>query len=758
MSQADLPPGFTPKTKKGGVRNTFQSTVLGTAVFVAEMQRKVPLKTKIAVLLLLLVVGGGAGIAIHRSRTRAEQEAQLATALTATPAESLPVLRTLIADSLLDDASRLQAIARVGELRDDGAVPALITCLSRSDDQRVAAADALSRIGSPGAAAAQDRLLELTRDAQVTNPLPYAWALTTIGHADSADIVVSSIPTGNVQTLPSYDPVVLARTLGTARLVPRLADADARIRQFAASSLGPLCDATAIVPLTTAAADAERDVRLAAMVSLGRCSTPESLAALDQNLDRDRSLWPPLQTAFLADVGAPAMTVLIAHVEDAQTRSAMLTALAGIADPRGGDALVTELERRPDPDGRVRLQIAAALAEISDPRLLSVLEPVITDGEGEWPAAAIAMLGRTRTAEDVEARLVEIASGRGDERTVALTALSEAHACSDDAKAIYRRYVRTEPSALVALARCSDPLALETARARVAQALPQRNQTRADEGAMWRASLEAIALARATDLSSRLFELATDANADPTLRSDVGAVLGVVGDDATLDTAADRVTDARTQSGVRQALVRALRRRTPPAALSRLMGYVRGGEDDERSRAATVIVGEQASPEIRAELVTLLADERAKRHAAMALALGGDLASAEALARALAADTSLSTEINTRLTELEWEIVPELVVPRVLHGVRLREHALGLALDRYTAALRASEGGPASPSARALRRQLEAHMEDADAETRRGAAEALAGLGARGALLALRQRGGPGATEAAAVLTPRGRS
>jgi hypothetical protein len=36
--------------------------------------------------------------------------------------------------------------------------------------------------------------------------------------------------------------------------------------------------------------------------------------------------------------------------------------------------------------------------------------------------------------------------------------------------------------------------------------------------------------------------------------------------------------------------------------------------------------------------------------------------------------------------------------------------------------------------------------------------EALAALGDRGFLLALRQRGGPGAEEAALVLAPRGRS
>jgi hypothetical protein len=139
------------------------------------------------------------------------------------------------------------------------------------------------------------------------------------------------------------------------------------------------------------------------------------------------------------------------------------------------------------------------------------------------------------------------------------------------------------------------------------------------------------------------------------------------------------------------------------------------------------------------------------------LALGGDAASTEALAAALAADGALSTEIHTRLTELEHEVVPELVIPRVLHGVRLREHALGLFLDRYTQALRASEGGPASPSARALRRQLELQLGADDAETRRGAAEAIAGLGARGVLLALRQSGRAGTAEADLVLSPSGR-
>lgn len=754
MSHPDLPPGLTPKVKKGGPRNTFQSTVLGTAVFVAEMQRKVPLKTKLAVLALLVVVGGGAGIAIHRSRARAAAEEQLATALAAPPAEALPALRTLIAEAPLDDTGRLRAIERVGTLRDADAVPALIDCLSRSDEVRVAAADALARIGSPGAAPAQERLLELVHDGQVTNVLPFAWALASIGHAESAEIVVESLSSGQAQALPSYDAAVLASALGTSRLVARLASQDARVRQFAASSLGAHCDATAVGPLTTAAGDAERDVRLAALVSLGRCGTPEALAALDGSLDRDRTLWPTLQTAFLQSAGAPAMTVLIAHVEDVQTRSAMLTALATLADPRAGDALVQEIERRPDPDGRIRLQIASAMAEISDPRLHTVLEPVITTGEGEWPAAAIDILGRTAVVDDVEPILVELASS-SRLRGAALAAMARARTCGEPALAVLRRHASSEPEALRGLARCGDRAALDAARARLARPIPQRGQTQAEEGAFWRAALAAVAQARATDLSSRLFEIATDAGADPTLRSEAGAVLGLVGDDATLDAAVDRVTDARTPGGVREALVRALRRRTPSGALSRLMGYVRGGEDDERSRAATVIVGEQASHELRTELVGLLADERARRHAALALALDGDDASAAALAAAIAADGALSTALTTAITELSWEIVPDRIVPRILHGVRLREHALGLPLDRFATALRTAEGDPATPDARELRRLLEGQLGSADPLVRRAAAEGLAALGARGHLLALRQRGGPGSEEAARVLDGR---
>lgn len=754
MSQPELPSGLTRKATKGNARGAFQSTVIGTAIFIAEMQRKIPTRTKVALIVLFAVVGGGVWLGVRRARERAEAEARLATALTAPAAEALPVLRALIAEAPLDDASLISAIERVGRLRDAEAVPALVGCLSRSDDLKIAAADALARIGSPGATAAQDRLLELVRDARVANVLPYAWALTTIGHADSAEIVLEALPTGQVQALPSYDPGILARTLGTARLLPRLSHTDARIRQFAASALGPMCDASAVGPLASVAADADRDVRLAALVSLGRCGTDAALAALDANLDRDRTLWPSLQAAFLSDVGAPAMAVLLAHVEDAQTRGAMLTALAAITDPRAGDALVRELERRPDADAQLRLQIAAALAEISDARLVSVLEPVLASTSGSWAAAAIEILGRTGAVEHVEPTLLSIAASRAPERTAALAALASLRACSEAARGLYRRWAREQGAAALGLARCGEPSALEAARTRIAGPLPRRGQTRADEGTAWRTALEAVALARATDVSERLLELVSDAGADPTLRSEAGAVLGLVGDDRTLDVAADRMVDARTPSGVRQALSRALRRRTPSAALGRLMGYVRGGEDDERSRLAAIVVGEQAGPELRAELLALLGDERGKRHAALALALGGNDASAEALGAAIAQDGSLLTHLRTQLTEMSWEIVPERVIARVLHGARLRDQAFGLVLDRFGAALRQAEEEPASPSTRSLRRMLEARIGDADAEVRRGAAEALALIGDRGFLLALRQRGGPGAEEAGAVLSP----
>jgi hypothetical protein len=310
------------------------------------------------------------------------------------------------------------------------------------------------------------------------------------------------------------------------------------------------------------------------------------------------------------------------------------------------------------------------------------------------------------------------------------------------------------PAALRGLGRCGDAAAMGLARARVSGRLPARGATRAEDGEMWRAALEVVARFRVADLAPHLLELATDAAADPVLRGDAAAVLGVVADDANLDTAVDRAMDARTPAPVRQSLVRALRRRTPASALARLMGYVRGGEDDERTRAAVVIVGEQAGPELRAELVTLLGDERARRFAAVALSLGGDDASAAALTAALSADAALATHVNMQLTEMTWEVDADRIVPHVAHALRLRDRNFGLPFDRYALALRGATGGPATPSARAIRRLLEVRAQDSDAAIRRTVAAALLGLNARGALLAMRDTGGPGAAEADELLAP----
>jgi HEAT repeat protein len=760
VNDSHLPTGLTKKTKKkGGFANTFQSTILGTAVFIAEMQKKVPLRTKIAVAVFLLVVGAGTTFVVYRQRERAEAEAALASALARPDVEALPTLRQLIAESPLDDTGRIRAIERVERARDAGAVPALMAALGFSEEVRVAAALALARIGAPGAAPATERLRAILAEAGPAKALPYAWALTALGDPGAAQIVVEALPSGAPQTLPGYDTALLAAALGRERLMSYLGHADPRVRQFAAASLGPLCDPSVVPVLTNAASDAAREVRIAAMVSLGRCGTTEALQALSGALAADRSLWPALQTAFLNEVGAPAIALLLAHVDDAATRSSILTLLAASVDPRAGDAFLAELARRPDADERVRLQLAAALAEISDPRLVTVLEPVLNARNPTWTMAAIDILGRTGRPEDVEPTLVALAAAnlgdRGAIRRAALAALAEAGACGPAAREQYARHAATIPGALRGLARCGDPAAVPIARPLLDRRLPRRGETTAEQGEMLLAALEVAARAHLTDLAPRLLEHATDAEADPWLRSEAGAVLGVLADEPTLDTVADRVVDARTPEGVRAALVRALRRRTPASALPRLMGYVRSGEDDARTMAATVILGEHATAGIRTELVGLLGDDRAKRNAAFALALSGDAASAEALGRALSGDNALLGSLQERFRELGFEIVPDTLLARIEHGLRLRSQNFGLMLERYYRTLREAEPGPVTPSPRAIRRMLEARTLDPDPEKRRIANEALLGLGARGILLARRAAGGEGAREADDVLSGR---
>ncbi|MCS6858508.1 MAG: HEAT repeat domain-containing protein, partial [Sandaracinaceae bacterium] len=672
-------------------------------------------------------------------------------ALAAPLPESLQILSELVTDSLLTDTDRIEAIKRLGQSKDEKAVTALISALNRSEEVRVAAANALASIGPPEAQAAQGKLLELAQSS--SDPLPYLWALTALGQKDAADRVLEAIPKGVLSSIPSYRPELLAQAIGPEQLIVHLSNREPRIRQFAAEWLGPLCVPSAVAPIEKAASDEDRNVRLAALVALARCGSEEALSALDRQIPRDPSLWPSLQNALLAESGAPGMGVLINHIENTEQRSQLLTLLSSIFDPRSGDVFLRELERRPVADEQLKLEIASALAEIGDERAIELLEPLIKQGKVQVAGAAIEAVGKLGKAHPtLEAMLNEIANRRSELRPVALQALADFGACGDSTKATYRRFAKSDPPALQGLARCGEAIAIEIARARLSQPMPRRGQTRVEEGEAWLAALEAVALSKAAELAPRLLELASDPDGDPTLRGHAAAVLGEVGDNSTLEKAADRLLDPSTPSGVRRAILRALRRNTPRSVLSRMMGYVRGGEDEERSWLAAIVVGEGGGSEEYRELAALLKDARASRHAAFALSLGGDDAARKALSQALASSTALVQELSHKLNETEQEISRTHLLARITHAAKLREQGFGLPFERLSQAMRASERGPATPSARELRREMAQLLDDEDPKRRQAAAHALLALGAKGILLARRAKGGPGAKEASLAL------
>ncbi|MFT5359221.1 MAG: hypothetical protein ACI9KE_006464, partial [Polyangiales bacterium] len=76
-----LPKGVTKKKKGPGFGNKFGSTILGTALFVAEMQRKVPLRTRLLMLTLLIFTGAFGGYAWWRSSKGSEATMRLAETL-----------------------------------------------------------------------------------------------------------------------------------------------------------------------------------------------------------------------------------------------------------------------------------------------------------------------------------------------------------------------------------------------------------------------------------------------------------------------------------------------------------------------------------------------------------------------------------------------------------------------------------------------------------------------------------------------------
>lgn len=761
MSEPPLPQGL--QKRKAGDRwgnNKFMSTIMGTAVFVAEMQRKVPVKTKLLVALLIAVAGGFGAWAYWTMSSADDARAALDAAVLEPPETGAARVRELLREGLDEDAMVI-AIDYLGRADDAESVPLLIEALDGPADARRAAAVALASIGPPAALGARDALAAGLEGADPGDVVPLSWALAALGDGRGLDLAVEGLASGQLQEIPSYDPRQLAELLGREGLIARLGHPHATVRQFAASHLGRVCDGSVVGPLTSAARDDDDAVVVSACVSLSLCPTPDAHAAVVEAVRARPQLLPSLGGAFVTEVGAPGLAILLGATEDLATRRQLVQRFAQLHDPRAGDAVMAEWERTPPEESQHRQELTFALAEISDARVITAAQAFLSSDE-EWARRGVEALGASGLGDGVETALVDAMRAQPNLRGSILRAMGEAGVCSEDAQRLLRAAANspaTMGSALMALGRCghadAGPLAL-----RQLQRLGHGGRVSQDDGNLRFAAYDAIARTHHDDAGEYLLETVLDTADDARMRTAAADALGIVGDDATLERAADAALAPDTAVAVRTALFRALRHRTPASARPRMMGYVRGGEDNERTMGAAAALGLNTDAALRAELTGLLDDERARGIAGVVLAQGGDEASGQALASMMRGASDVDQFIRSSvqaspllLSSAAFE--SGRLYDRLEHLVALRDRGVGAFWDDLGRALREGADHPGGMSAREIRRALAADLAGADPRRRRLAAEALLLMNARGVLLATAAEGAAGREESRAALSAR---
>ncbi len=240
-------------------------------------------------------------------------------------------------------------------------------------------------------------------------------------------------------------------------LIAALKDADPKVREAAASSLGQLEDPRAIPGLIEASHDANSDVRAAALQSLSRFDDPRVVDPMILALkDPNRDVRQDAAQSLGQFKDPRALRPLTAALSDssADVRQAAAQSLGELGDAQAAPALGGALK---DPKADVRQAAAQALGELELKYAPAALIEALSDSDADVRQAAAQSLGEIQDPHAVPGLAVLLTDQNGDVRESAVNSLSEI----GDAAAI---------NALVGALKSSDP----DVRRRAAEALGQK--------------------------------------------------------------------------------------------------------------------------------------------------------------------------------------------------------------------------------------------------------------------------------------------
>jgi HEAT repeat protein len=704
------------------------------------------------------------------------------------------------------ESVRMSARRILAGLKDPQSVPMLIEGLSTTPQGRAQAALGLAEIGSPAADAARAKLLEVLPLTTVqTDRVEVAWALVVLGEGGAWTTVRELLETNKLQQVQGlnqrriFDPALVARAAGKARLVELVTSRNVGSRRLAALSLAELATPDLIDPLGVLSHDADLDVAREAAIGLGRTgdarATDGIMAFLTAHPDQRDGVLGALATSS----GSAGLGVVIHGARDLQTRATATRLLRDQHDPDSGDAFSEALAAATGTDEvsqGMRRNAIFGLAEIGDPRavdgLIQYATYATTHVDSNATQEAKLALDHLRRIPGAPARakdalLTLLRDPHGDfARTPALLALART---GDAAVASVITPFLSQPDAQegAAVAVCSlrlpdcfgrvltqakQPAGLRMVEETVRDEpvyIARRNAINALAWAGLRRDGPPLAPASRAALVRELRRIVEDANDRPALREAAGFSLAAVADDATIADIATRATDTAVPEPTRIFYVYALRSRSNPQLANRLVQtYLRRGVAPGLMKVAAITAGFGADDSTSELLVPLLAgadpaDANVRFSAGVAIALGGNARAANALVEALVASDELAGTLlneftprsanpnsptqneNLALLPLTPEMFTDGRVYRRIEVASLLVTGKGnkhfsFALDQLVGRLRAGWEAAPGIGPYEVRAELRAAAMGTDAARRDQAFRALRALNDRGSLLALRRQ------------------
>lgn len=559
---------------------------------------------------------------------------------------------------------RMAARRILARIHDASAMPIFIEGLQQSGRERQQAALGVAEIGMPAAAAAREALVSaLPHTDPMIDRAEVTWAMVVAEDPRAWTTVVELLGSGRLQQITNldepprriFDPGLVARMAGHARLVQLASDTHVPVRRIAAVSLAELASPEVFDTLVHLARDPDADVAREAAIGLGRTGLDRAGDPIVAFLNAHPDARDAVLNALSQNAGAPGLSPVMRTATDPTIRSQATRLLRELQDPGAGDAFVAVLGTVPasatdEVQRNIRKHAIFGLAEIGDARaaegLMELVQRPLVPGARVDPNADLdarlaldALRKIPNACIAARATLLQILPRADFMRTQLLLALGE----SGDASLapqmmVYLRDVNAQEGAAVAIARLNYAPGIAQIRtdARRPAALNMAQETVQDEAVFIsrRNAIRALAWTHNPLYAADLERIIEDQNDRNALREEAGHALASIADDHTIDDIATRALDTTRPEATRLFYLYALRGRSNPAASNRLVeSYLRPGTPSGVMHAAAIAAGFGGDDSTAAALRPLITSEDAnvQLNASIAAVICGDEATAQVL-------------------------------------------------------------------------------------------------------------------------------